>query len=179
MKPFAMFKLQPFGAVRTYVSRLRRFQRVLVSRALGNYRLPEEQYKTFLRRCSADARAIIGSKVPDWGTLWIRSTLSWDEHLQRDFEDQQRFLEAHPQTDIRLSLQASVWHLAETRHIFQSSFSWAAPLSRHRTASWFQDVRTFFRNGFRVASRTNTRSARGYVNCRWHDVVSLCREDSV
>ena len=177
VKPFVLFKLQPFGAVDTYVVRLRRFQRVLVSRSLGNYRLPEETYKTFLRRCSADARHVIGSKVSDWGTLWIKSTLSWDQHLQRDFEDQQRFLEVHPQNDVRLGLQVSVWQLANTQHIFQTSFSWAAALSRHRGASWFQNVRTFFRNGFRTASRTNTRSARGYVQCRWHDVVSSCREN--
>ena len=51
VKPFVLFKLQPFGAVDTYVVRLRRFQRVLVSRSLGNCCLPEETYKTFLRRC--------------------------------------------------------------------------------------------------------------------------------
>lgn len=178
IKPLIVYKLQPFAAVESYVNRLRRLQRVMVSRALGNYQLSTEDYKTFCARCSADAKRIIGVAVPDWGSLWISSTLSWDAHLARDFADQQLFLSKHPQDDVRLVLRRDVWDLASTQHIFSTSFSWAPLLSRHRTASWFDNIRTIFRVGHRTSSRTSTRACRGFVHPRWHDAVEWCKSMS-
>ena len=176
VKPFVLYKLQPYGAIKSYVSKLRSLQRVMVSRALGNYRLPYEAWKDFRRRCAIQAKSCIGQTVSDWADLWIRSTVSWDDYLQRDFEHQVKFLEDHPQDDIRLLLGRSVWPLSESRLVFHSTFSWAALLSRHQDGSWFEKVRSFFRVGTRVASRTNTRSHKGFVQTRWHDAVALCRE---
>ena len=176
VKPFLLYKLQPYGAIKSFVSKLRSLQRVMVSRALGNYRLPYEAWKDFRRRCSVQAKSCIGHCVSDWADLWIRSTLSWDDHLQREFERQHRFLEDHPQDDIRLVLGRSVWPLSESKLAFHSTFSWAPLLSRHHAASWFESLRSFFRVGPRVSSRTNTRSCKGFVQTRWHDAVAQSRE---
>ena len=102
--------------------------------------------------------------------------MSWDDHLQRDFERQIKFLEDHPQGDIHLLLGRSVWPLSESSLAFHSTFSWASLLSRHQDGTWFEKVRSFFRVGARVASRTNTRSRKGFVQTRWHDSVALCRD---
>ena len=112
----------------------------------------------------------------DWADLWSRGTVLWDAHLERDWKRQQVFLDAHPQSSVRLALEQPVWHLSETWVVVQTSFSWAAALSRFKNEKFFDAVRTFFQVCFRRSSRTNTRSRMGYVQIRWHDVVKTCKD---
>ena len=77
---------------------------MIVSKALGNYQLSAADTRTFHARCSSDAKRLIGASILDWGSVWIKSTLTWYAHLARDFEDQQLFLSKHPQDDVRLLL---------------------------------------------------------------------------
>ena len=171
-----MYRLQIFGASDRYFSRLQKFQRVVVSRCLGNYRLPEEDVGTFHRRSFHQAKSVIGQQVCDWAELWSKGTVLWDAHLERDWDRQRIFLDAHPQSSVRLAFQQPVWNLAESRVVVQTSFSWAAALSRFKNEKFFDTVRTFFLSRHRRSSRTNTRSRKGYVHIRWHDVVRTCKD---
>ena len=47
VKPFVLYKLQAYGAIKSFVRNLRSLQRVMVSRALGNHWLPYEAWKDF------------------------------------------------------------------------------------------------------------------------------------
>ena len=174
MKPFIMFKLQPFGASDSYVTKLRSLQRRMVARCLGQYKLSTEDWKAYFQRCSRTAKTLIGTRVSDWAYIWTSNTVSSDDHLDRDWDRQVAFLERHPQDRIRLSKLHSVWSLVDTNACIQTSFSWSSALSKFQSASWFDGIRTFFRTGARTSSRTQSRKRRGFVAPRWHDVVLQC-----
>ena len=174
VKPFVMFKLQPFGASDSYVTKLRSLQRRMVARCLGQYKLSTEDWKAYFQRCSRMAKAVIGTRVSDWAHVWTSNTVSWDDHLDRDWDRQRAFLERHPQDRIRLSMLQSAWSLVDTNVCIQTSFSWSSALSKFHGASWFEEIRTFFRMGARTSSRTQSRKRRGFVVPRWHDVVLQC-----
>ena len=174
VKPFVMFKLQPFGASDSYVAKLRSVQGRTVARCLRQYRLSTEDWKGYFQRCSRMVKSLIGARVSDWAHIWTSNTVSRDDHFDRDWDRQRAFLERQPQGRIRLSMLFSAWSLVDTNVCIQTSFSWSSALSRFQGASWFDEIRTFFRTGARTSSRTMSRKRRGFVVARWHDVVLQC-----
>ena len=120
------------------------------------------------------AKDVIGTRVSDWAHIWTSNTVSWDDHLDRDWDRQRAFLQCHPQDRIRLSMLQSAWSLVDTNVCIQTSFSWSSALSKFKGASWFEEIRTFFSMGARTSSRTRSRKRRGFVVPRGHDVVLQC-----
>ena len=91
VKPILLFRLQPFVPTVHWAGQLRKLQRHMVSRALGNYRLPCEALRDYWKRVSRIVRQHLGVSVSDWAQAWISSAVSWDDHAQRDFEEQERY----------------------------------------------------------------------------------------
>ena len=107
VKLFVMFKLQLFGASDSYVTKLRSFQKRMVVRCIGQYKISTEDWEAYFQRCSRMAKAVIGTEVIDWAHIWTSNIVSWDDHLDRDWDRRRAFLERHPQNRIRLSMLQS------------------------------------------------------------------------
>ena len=176
VKPFLLHRLQLWGPSGALLKRLARVQRHMVSRALGNFRLPWESFKTFYQRCSRETRSHIGTSISDWACAWASSVVSWDAHLARDWSEQCRFLSMYPLSRPHYALGVDAWHFCNMTHTFATQFSWAASLSRVQDENFFDKIRTTFNNAVgRVSTRTGTRSVKGFVSLRWHDCVKACR----
>ena len=152
----------------------------MVSRALGNFWLPCEDFKTYLQRVSRSVRDVIGVRVSNWGLGWLSATVSWDEHAERDFGEQARFYSTFDKNDLGASLcfDRSGLDGSNSEPVYATSFSWAALLSRHLPASYFERVRTTeSRAGpiCRTCTRTRTRQVRGHVLVRYHDRVTYSK----
>ena len=155
----------------------------MVSRALENHRLPFEDLKVYWQRVSRHVRGIIGDCVSDWPLEWMKSTVAWDSHCDRDFLEQERYFSG---TNFLRFLERSQNVLerrpndsSEAQLEYMTSFSWAARLTRHLDADFFDSVRvTECRSTYpvlRTHTRTSTRRARGHVGLRYHDCVAFCK----
>ena len=111
----------------------------MVSRALGNFKLPIETFKTFFQRCSSETRRHIGVEVSDWVKSWQQSTLSWDAHLKRDGEAQAAFLSKYPQTRTASGGQSDGWSFPNIEEVYLTGFPWAAALHDFRAESLLTD----------------------------------------
>ena len=172
VKPVLIHRLRIFGPTQFFLDNVRKLQRHLVSRACGNHRLSVESARDFFSRVSRETRGLIGNSVSDWALEWVKGTLAWDAHLARDNQEQERFYGAFQNQDSDLGCE----HYPSHELIYQTSFSWAARLSRFMDKSFFDKVReTERRNIFgAVLTRTNTRCIRSHVSVRWHDSVDFC-----
>ena len=198
VKPILLFRLQPFVPTVHWAGQLRKLQRHMVSRALGNYRLPCESLRDYWKRVSRIVRQHLGVSVSDWAQAWISSAVSWDDHAQRDFEEQERYFSSSDFEAFRRrcsmfcriqdkgsgtvsSFEApDLVQLGVCEGEYATAFSWACRLTRHLNAKYFDEVRVVRSRGvapfLRPHSRTSTRSRRGHVDLRYHDAVTWCRE---
>ena len=166
----------------------------MVSRALDNHRLPFEDLKVYWQRVSRRVRGIIGARISDWAFEWMKSTVAWDSHCDRDCLEQERYLSGlsfcrflkRSQDTFELGRMDSSEALSGFGHAsdevvleYKTSFSWAARLTRHLDADFFDKVRvTESRSTYpvlRTRTRTCTRRARGHVRLRYHDCVAFCK----
>ena len=189
-----LYKLQIFAPSDFWLKQLRKLQRHMLSRTLGNYRLPCESLKDYWQRVSKCVRELMSSElVSDWALAWAKSTLSWDEHAKRDFQEQERFYEGAAFNRFRDDLVLGTWAVGPTfsngsnslglqqgvcYDEYLTSFSWACILTRHLDAAFFDSVRvTENRGGFLNAThaRTSTRIVQGSVAKRYHDCVEICK----
>ena len=129
----------------------------MLSRTLGNYRLPCESLKDYWQRVSKCVRELMSSElVSDWALAWAKSTLSWDEHAKRDFQEQERFYEGAAFNRFSDDLVLATWAVGPTfsngsnslglqqgvcYDEYLTSFSWACILTRHLDAAFFDSVR--------------------------------------
>ena len=195
VKPIVLYKLQAWVPSKFWIRQVRKLERHMVSRALDNHRLPFEDLKVFWQRVSRHVRGIIGDSVSDWAVEWMKSTVAWDDHCARDFSEQERYfsgpefsrfversLNIHDGLRNEPSEAQSGFGLSsgEAEFTYKTSFSWAARLSRHLDAEYFNSVRVLeCRSQYpvlRTHTRTSTRRARGRVFPRYHDGVAFCKE---
>ena len=165
------FKLQAFSPSQFWYKQVSKLQRHMVARSLGQHRLAWE----FFQRVSRAVSEHIGKSVSDWAVEWRKTTLSWDAHCSRDSVEQQRFLAANPNfgdVDFKPSPGFDVVH----EH-FNTSFSWAARLSQHMCADYFEQRRTVELSRARTHTRTGTRSIVGCVTPRYHDCVAFAQSE--
>ena len=180
VKPVVLHKLRAFTPSQYWFKQVCRLQNHMVSRALGNFRLPCEDFKTYLQRVSRSVRDVIGVRVTNWGLGWLSATVSWDEHVERDFGEQARFYSNFDKNDLGMShcFDGSGLDGTYSEPTYATSFSWAALLSRHLPASYFESVRrTESRAGpiARTCTRTSTRQVHGRVLVRYHDGVTFSK----
>ena len=159
---FLLHRISLWPASETICEKLGRIQRHMVARALGLYKLPVESFKVYFKRCSDEARKCIGSTICDWSLRWIRATLSWDDHMSRDWAWQQKFFNAYPQSRSFVCHPQSGFQMLHVKEFFCTSFSWAVALSRVLPASFFAAVRVVCETERSHSSRTNTRCIKGF-----------------
>ena len=94
VKPLVLYKLQAFSPTPYWLKQLRKLQKHLVSRALGNHRLAFETLKTYWQRVSLSVREHLGTTMSDWAVDWIKATVSWDDHALRDLRSNSDFTTA-------------------------------------------------------------------------------------
>ena len=172
---YVLSRLQLWPANDAMVKKLGRLQRHMVARTLGLHKLSTDTFKEFFARCSREAVSHIGTSLSDWTKTWVRSTLSWDAHLERDWSEQKRFCEDFPQISSTISFPGSGFCLRHIDNIYTTSFSWAAALSRFRGPEFFDSIRVVTKTSRSHSSRTGTRSVQGFVHLRYHDAVSWCK----
>ena len=175
IRPLLAYRLRIHGPTTASVTQLEKLQRHLVSRALGNFKLSTEDFKTFFVRASRQAKSHIGSRVSDWALDWVKGTLLWDAHLRRDGSQQKQWLSSNSVSCGSSTVAPKLSH--DTIH-HATSFSWAAALVDFMNAQFFSDRRrTEPRNLFgAVHTRTSTRAVRGHIHTRWHDSVSYSEQ---
>ena len=88
IKPLLAYRLRIHGPTTAFVVQLEKLQRHIVSRAVGNFKLSTEDFKTFYARASRQAKSLIGTRVSDWALDWVKGTLLWDAHIRRDGSQQ-------------------------------------------------------------------------------------------
>lgn len=161
IEPLILRAISAWGPSPTYVDSLNSLQRKMVSRVLNVFKYPCEEWRAFRSRVSRAATRAIENDCGGvwWGRLWMTRTISWDEHLGRDWAEQAQFWES-----------GDFWHR-------KSMFSWAASLSRFHAADWLSERRVFSFSWAisRLQSSTGTRRVRGHVQLRWHDRVGFCK----
>ena len=165
VRPIALRALSAWAPTPHYVEQVNKLQRRMAARALNVFRYPQEEWRNFRGRESrVAAREIEGTTGGWWARAWMRHSLSWDSHLERDWAEQLRFLQTPDPTP----------QVFET---FITKLSWAAALVHHHDKKWFDERRvvTPCRDGLRVASRTGTRANPGHVQIRWHDRIAYCQ----
>ena len=180
VKPIILHKLLPFTPSKYWFGQVRKLQRHMISRALGNFRLPCEDLKTYWQRVSKSVRDVIGVRVSDWALDWLNATVSWDEHAERAFREQECFYSSFKREDLATSatFNASGSVATNSEVVYATSFSWATLLSRHLPASFFESVRKIESRGGplgRTYTRTRTRKVRGHVLARYHDGVAYAK----
>ena len=169
-------RMQLWPANEAMVKKLGRLQRHMVARALGLHKLSTDTFKEFFARCSREANSHIGKSLSDWTKAWVRATLSWDKHVERDWSEQKRFFEDFPQTYATISFAGSGFCLRHIDNIYTTSFSWASALSRFKGAEYFDSLRVVTTTPRSHSSRTGTRSVQGFVHMRYHDSVAWCKQ---
>ena len=161
IEPLILRALSAWGPSPKYVDSLNSLQRKMVSRILNVFKYPSEEWRAFRSRVSRAATRAVESNCGGvwWGKLWMTRTISWDEHLRRDWAEQAQFWES-----------GEFWHR-------KSMLSWAASLSRFHAADWLSERRVFSFSwaSSKLQSSTGTRKARGHVHLRWHDRVDYCK----
>ena len=175
IKPLLAYRLRIYGPTSAILTQLQKLQRHLVSRALGNYKLATEDFKTFFARVSREAKSLIGARVSDWALDWAKGTLLWNAHICRDGSEQLEWLVSN--RDNCGSVNAAPKICSDTVY-HATSFSWAGALVDYMNKQYFSDRRRAEpRNLFgAVHTRTNTRAVRGHVHTRWHDCVDYCEQ---
>jgi len=157
VRSMILYKLQILAPSDFWLKQLRKLQRHMLSRTLGNYRLPCESLKDYWQRVSKCVRELMSSElVSDWALAWAKSTLSWDEHAKRDFQEQERFYEGAAFNRFSDDLVLATWAVGPTfsngsnslglqqgvcYDEYLTSFSWACILTRHLDAAFFDSVR--------------------------------------
>ena len=128
----------------------------------------------------------------------MKSAIAWDDHSAKDVLEQKRYFNRH---DVDCFQKLSKACLAaqdvgsgygsldvaggldlDRENIFQTSFSWAACLTRFMGADFFDQVRITERRGLigeRVHTRTNTRVHIGNVQMRYHDSLQFASHEVV
>ena len=101
--------------------------------------------------------------------------MSWDSHCCKDNFEQQCFCAAHPNFR-ELNFGSSSDFDAVQEH-FETSFSWAARLSQHMGAAYFDERRTIESRGAGAHTRTATRAVVGCVTPRYHDCVTFAQTE--
>ena len=173
---YVISRLQLWPANDAMVKKLGRLQRHMVARTLGLHKLSTETFKVFFARCSREAVSHIGTSLSDWTKAWVRATLSWDKHVERDWSEQKRFFEDFPQTRSTISFPGSGLCLRHIDNIYTTSFSWAAALSRFKGTEYFDSLRVVTTTPRSHSSRTGTRSVQGFVHMRYHASVAWCKQ---
>ena len=169
------FKLQAFSPSQFWYKQVSKLQRHMVARSLGQHRLACDTPREFFQRVSRAVSEHIGKSVSDWAVEWLKTTLSWDAHCSRDSVEQQRFWAANPNfgdVDFKPSPGFDV-----VQEHFNTSFSWAARLSQHMGADYFEQRRTVELLRARTHTRTGTRSVVGCVTPRYHDWVAFSQNE--
>ena len=87
---YVVSRMQLWPANEAMVKKLGRLQRHMVARTLGLHKLSTDTFKEFFARCSREANSHIGKSLSDWTKAWVRATLSWDKHVERDWSEQKR-----------------------------------------------------------------------------------------
>ena len=165
VRPIALRALSAWAPTPHYVDQLNKLQRRMAARVLNIFRYPLEEWRSFRGRESRmAARQIEGTGSGWWARAWMRHSLSWDSHLQRDWAEQLKVFETP-------NPGPQVYETVKTQ------FSWAAALVHYHDKTWFADRRiiTPSRDGLRAASRTGTRLNPGNVQTRWHDRIEFCQ----
>ena len=175
VRPIVMFKLQAFSPTQHWSKQVSKLQRHMLARCLGQHRLASELPKDFFQRAAKTVREHIGSAVSDWAVEWLKVTVSWDSHCCKDNFEQQRFCTANPNFR-ELNFGSSPGFDAVQEH-FETSFSWAARLSQHMGAEYFNERRTTESLGARTHTRTATRAVVGCVTPRYHDCVTFAQSE--
>ena len=180
VRPLIMYKLQIFAPTKFWVAQVDKLQKHMLSRTLGWHRLASEDPKVYWKRVSVGVQEHLGTSVSVWSTDWLKSTISWDQHAVRDFTEQERFVQRHPNyfDNIQVSCFSNSASFGAVDH-FSTSFSWAVKLTRHMNAEFFSARRvTESRGGLFGAlhTRTSTRTVTGSVVQRYHDSVVFARE---
>ena len=159
VQPVFQWGVSCWGPTPHFVDDLNSLQRNMVAKALNIIPTPFETPATFNKRRFKTASHYIENHLKWWGQMWMRSTIAWHEHVQRDVREQTEFYTT----------------LSQDRCL--SKLSWVAPLSVYHAAEWLDDRRTIETRrcsaGFPAfSSRTQTRVVRGHISMRWHDRVS-------
>ena len=145
----------------TYCCKLDSVQRRMVSGAMGNYRLPIETWDQFFKRSARESARWIEANSRWWSRNWLKHTVNWYAHLERDWIQQKKFWEHHVQPEL-LSTQ----------------WSWAAVLYSFHDADWLAKQRTYQRRHGQtenLCSRTGTRAHVGRVHIRSHEGLAYAQ----
>ena len=136
-------------------------QRVIVANVTRLPKRETEHITSYLRRRARNSRETC-TQLGWWSKAWAERTISWDEHIQRDFHRQQ------------------LYYVDGCRSpLLPTSWSWTSQLRFFHDGKWLKDRRqTVTRSAIHgtTTTRTDTRAVRGRVHIRWEDGVVAARQ---
>ena len=108
-------------------------QRRMVSSALALHRGPDEDFSLFKRRVDRECAKHIATT---WSSLWCSSSISWRDHLHRDWKRQQ----LHYDDGIHISKLGT-------------NFSWASVILSTWGSDWLNAHRVYSNNHRNLKTR--------------------------